>query len=666
MQPSAFMLGQESPAAREGRDPSASAAGSRRAVLVGAASALGIFFLSHPYWGIVHDAELYVGRAVADGDPGGLGRDIFFALEGQSAFSIYPRLSGAFLRWAGPGSGALVLTLAGLTTWLAALALFGSALVRGRLLWAALVVTAVVPSYYGQAFRYAEQFATPRLPAEAMVLAGLGALASGRHWLALAAMALAATIHPLMALPGLAVSVLALALRDRRWLLLPVAAGLLVAAAGLARLPLAERLFRLMDPAWAEALQVNAYLFPTRWPETAWAVAAAQAATILLALPFVPAAGARRVLVAIIAVAILGVAVATVAADRWLVLLVVQVQPWRALWLLAVAGALTFPIAAVGLWRSGPGGQVALGCLVLGWLTAPLSAVGCVPAIGAVVLARIVFRRPALITDRVRNIAWIAVALLGALTLGQRAILVAGLVATKPADASVLGHMWLFWVLSIPVAGVAVCLALRPDLKFSQGLGGTGAPALVLLAALSWDDRSALTRIADRSRPDPELARLLPAGTSEILWLKNGAGHAWRLAGRPNWVSYMQGASIVFSPELGRVWQDRMDRLVAAGLADGADRYPWSGGTRSVLSPSRAGFEAICRAPDGPSAIIVPLDGSIRLPDGLGFAVYRLPAPSYDLGEQSDGFGWRVTETQAVATCPAAHGSNAHRTPLPG
>src|SRR3712207_4441848 len=84
---------------------------------IGAASALAMFLLSHPYWGVVHDAELYVGQAVANADPGGLGRDIFFALEGQSAFSIYPTLSGAFLRRAGPGTGALILTLGGLCLW---------------------------------------------------------------------------------------------------------------------------------------------------------------------------------------------------------------------------------------------------------------------------------------------------------------------------------------------------------------------------------------------------------------------------------------------------------------------------------------------------------------------------------------------------------------------
>jgi hypothetical protein len=645
-------------------------AGSRAAVrawrLIGAASALGLFFLSHPYWGIIHDAELYVGRAMADADPSGLGHDIFFALEGQSAFSIYPRLSGAFLHWVGADRGALTLTVAGLCAWLAALALFGATLARGRLLWAAIVVTAVVPSYYGQAFRYAEQFATPRLPAEALVLAGLGALALGRPRLSLAALLLAAAVHPLMALPGLAVWAALLVQADRRWLVLSAGAGLLVAAAGLAGLPVAERLFRLMDPAWAEALSVNAYLFPSAWPASAFAVAAVQGVTIVLARPFIAGAAARRVLAAILAVGTAGLALTVVAADCWLVVLVVQVQPWRALWLLGLAGALTFPIAAAGSWRSGPAGQVALGCLVLGWLAAPLSAIGVVPALGAVLLLRAARGRPGLITERIRNATWIAVAAFGLLVLGQRAVLVAGFVATKPADASILGHVWLFWVPTLLVACAATLIAIRQDVRLSPALAAAATGALLLLTAASWDDRPALTRIADAHRPDPDLLRLLPPGTGEILWLKNGAGQAWRLAARPNWASYMQGGAIVFSPELGRVWRDRMDRLVAAHLADGPDRYPWGGMAASLLAPTGAVIAAFCSAPDAPGAIIVPLDGSVRLPEGLAFATYRMPAPAHRLADHQGQFGWHTTEAQAIVPCASGGQSGALRGTQPG
>jgi hypothetical protein len=641
-------------------------AGRRAWLLIGAASALGLFLLSRPYGGIIHDAELYVGRAVADADPGGLGRDIFFAHEGQSAFSIYPRLSGALLRAVGPGPGALLLTLAGLCAWLLALGLFAATLARGRVLWASVVVAATVPSVYGQAFRHAEPFATPRLPAEALVLAGLGALAVGRRWLALGLLCIGAAIHPLMAASGLAVWILVLARADRRWLLLPLGALVLVVTGAVAGLPLAGRLCQLMDPAWAEALSVNAYLFPSNWPQSAWAMAATRAATVLLALPFIASLAARRVLAAILIVAALGVVVSAIAADHWLVLLVVQAQPWRALWLLDGASALALPIAAVGLWNQGPRGRIALAWLALGWLAAPLTFAGAAAAAMAAAIVRAGARWPGMLTDRIVRSVWVAVAVFGALVLAGRSYLLIGLLAARPADASMLGFVWLFWAPSIPIVFAAIVFALRPDLRPRPAGALLGALALLVLAAITWDERPTLARITDRHQPDPELVRLLPTEPREILWLKNGSTFAWRLAGRPSWVGYTQGASIVFSRELGRVWQDRMSRLVAAHLADPMDHRPWSGSRPAVLEPSLSDIEGICRAPDGPAAIIVPLDGSVRLPEGLRYATYDLPAPRYDLGERSGTFGWQVTQAHAVVACSAGRQSGALRGRQPG
>jgi hypothetical protein len=625
-------------------------AGCRLWTLIGRASALGLFLLSRPYWGIFHDAELYVGRAMADADPAGLGRDIFFANEGQSAFSIYPHLSGVWLRTVGPAPGALILTLVGLFAWFVALAAFAARLARGRLLWACLVVASVLPSYYGQVFRYGEQFASPRLPAEALVLAALAALATGRRWLALGTLALAAAIHPIMAAPALAVWLLVQAYRDRRWLLLPTALLAAMLAAGAAGLTLAERLFRLMDPAWANALSVNAYLFPSLWPPSAWADLAVRGATVLIALRFIPSRTARAILASIVIVAALGLALTLVAADYWLVVMVVQAQPWRALWLLSLAGALTFPVAAVGLLRLGPGGHVTLACLAVSWLLAPLAIGGALAAAASLALFVAASRRPGLFTTGHQTIAWIIVGIFAALIFGQRAQLLLPIVATRPPDASVLRLAWLFWVLALPVACGAVILAAWKNPPIRHSTAAAGALGLLSLAAACWDDRSQLTRIMDAHRPDPALVELLPPGPGEILWLKNGVGPAWRLTGLPNWASYTQGASIVFSPSLGAIWRDRMDRLVAARLADAVDRDPWRG-RASVLEPSRADIESFCQREDAPGAIVVPLEGSIVLPQGLPFATYRLPAPRHETKERAGALAWVTTEEVAILPC---------------
>jgi hypothetical protein len=47
-----------------------------------------VFVLSRPYRGIVQDAHIYMGRALADLDPNGVGRDLMF-VHGQFGFSLF-------------------------------------------------------------------------------------------------------------------------------------------------------------------------------------------------------------------------------------------------------------------------------------------------------------------------------------------------------------------------------------------------------------------------------------------------------------------------------------------------------------------------------------------------------------------------------------------------
>ncbi|NNM73680.1 hypothetical protein [Enterovirga aerilata] len=624
-------------------------------VLVGGGSALALLFLGHPYWGITYDADLYIGRALADADPAGLGRDIIFAHDGQSGFSLFPPVIAAWIGVLGPSTGALTLTVLALVAWFTGMAGLAATLARGRVLWASLVAGAVVPGFYGGLFRYAEQFATARPFAEAASLAGLAALATGRAGLSLAVLLGAAAIHPIMAAPALLVWCLVQIAADRRWLLLPVVTAATILAAASAGLPLAARLFTVMDAEWLSAVSANAYLFPSRWRETIWAPAAVRPATVLLALPFLSAAQ-RRVPTGILVASLIGLGVTYLAADRFVLVLVVQAQPWRALWLLSLAGTLTLPIAAVGLWRSGRQGQLALACLTLGWVLAPTSALGAAAAGAALLVPRLPIGLTGGAGKTLVRIAWVTVCAAAALTLGQRWALVLELWTAKPADASILGHVWLFWVLSAPLVLIGILVALNTHWRLHPVPSVILTTGLIVLAIATWDDRSRLDRITDKRMRDPALSALLPPGPAEVLWLRDGARYAWALAGQPNWVSHLQGASIVFSADLARIWQGRMERLLAAGLADTADRSPWIG-ERQVLHPTLAQIRAFCEAPDAPVAIIAPLDGSVMLPAGVEGGTYRLPAPLYELADRGGGFGWQRTDEVAIVPC------RAHRQP---
>jgi hypothetical protein len=74
---------------------------------------LSVFFLSRPYPGIVQDAYIYMGRALADLDPNGIGRDLMFVNDGQFGFSLFRYLAKAMAAVLGLATAAKTLAFSG-------------------------------------------------------------------------------------------------------------------------------------------------------------------------------------------------------------------------------------------------------------------------------------------------------------------------------------------------------------------------------------------------------------------------------------------------------------------------------------------------------------------------------------------------------------------------
>ena len=162
-----------------------------------------ITLLAKPYLGLHHDARIYVGRALADLDPAGVGRDLMYASDGQSGFSLFPRILPPWLMGAlGLAGACTATTLAALACWTLAAGVFlenWAGEKRHLLLAAALILPC---SYGGLVFTYGEAMAAPRPFAEALVLCAFAADLGGRRWGAGTLMLAASAIHPIMALPA--------------------------------------------------------------------------------------------------------------------------------------------------------------------------------------------------------------------------------------------------------------------------------------------------------------------------------------------------------------------------------------------------------------------------------------------------------------------------------
>ncbi|MDB5592022.1 hypothetical protein, partial [Enterovirga sp.] len=420
-----------------------------------------LFLLLHPYPGVVRDGRIYVGRGLADHDPGGVGLDLMFARDQQTGFTLLRPLVRAVLGVLPAPEASLVLSLAGGALWLAAAVALGRALASGRTAWAAAACLLALPAGYGHgAFVFGEVLATPRIFAEAAVMAALAGLVRGQLVACSALLGLALLLHPLMAAAGIGVAALAWG-SDR-----PGRGAAVVLAGAVVGTALIAVAFRRgeMDAEWLSVVRLSPYLFPSLWPEQAWGqvvrdLTGATLGGLLLA------GRARGVLWAAALVALLGLGVSAVFGDAWPLTLVLQAQPWRATWLLAVAGHAGLAIAAVALWSRGPAGRLTLAVLLTAWLAsdhlttaAPLSALA--------LALHLADRRGALaaLSPRLAGAACLVPALVALAHTGAAAVLAldllrAGRAAGRATPADLLLTLDLH---TAPVLAGILCLAMIP------------------------------------------------------------------------------------------------------------------------------------------------------------------------------------------------------------
>ncbi|HYJ34982.1 MAG TPA: hypothetical protein VEV64_02410, partial [Rhizomicrobium sp.] len=194
-----------------------------------------LWLATRHYFGVIQDARFYTLEALRGLHPHAFADDMYFTHGSQGSYSLFSHLYRPFLSWFGVGAAGMAFTLAGQLCWIYGLYRLARGWVGKRFLWLSLATAIVMPNAYAF-FGYGEDFATPRLFAEALTLLGLAFLHT-RPPLSFVLLGLAAALHPLMALPGLAVAFVYFALaRPLLWIALPAGAATawLLGAAGVA------------------------------------------------------------------------------------------------------------------------------------------------------------------------------------------------------------------------------------------------------------------------------------------------------------------------------------------------------------------------------------------------------------------------------------------------
>lgn len=532
-----------------------------------------LWFLTHPYLGIVHDARIYTVMALHRLHPARYGNDPFFQFGAQDEFSIFSHVYAFFIESFGIAPAAQMLVLSAGVLWVGVSWALSRAVLQSP--WASLAFFMLVslplsylPNLNSPEFLLvvSEPFVTARVFSVAFGLFGVALLLRGRHFQASLWSTFALAFHPLMAVWTLLL-VFLWRMNDR--LIAGLGALVVLAVAVVAGADLFP-VFRPMTGDWASLVRHTARIvFVAEWPNVAtghtfWMVG------LLLVAGIFTSPERQRLFQLTALLALCGLLVAMVASYFFPSALIMQVQPWRALWLLTVitvvagvdlchlawrdrgAALCALLILAVGYpLREAWGGYLAVGT----WLFVSLRS-GQLPR--ALIAYRHLLRKGAIAVAVSSAVFYVAIVIWRCYMIGAASIdnqewfqfMATGIRATGGFGVIAIGA-WL------------VChnRILRPALPFV---------AIVALAsaAYGWDIRSPRHRILEDQFSESPGTRLFAGLVSpeDVVYWPNGTERVWFNLQASSYAGSVQAIGIVFSEPRALELRERLARVAALGL----------------------------------------------------------------------------------------------------
>jgi hypothetical protein len=513
--------------------------------------ALLLLFYLHPYYGIRHDATLYLGQALLKLDPSNFSKDLFFTYGSQASFTIFPPLIAQLLAHFDASGVFMTLTAVGLLLFLLACA---SSLVQmfpaPQWYWGLLALL-VLPSGYGGygVFSYAEPFFTGRSIAEPLALFAVAAYVADRRWLASLLWLLSALLHPLQALPILIVWWCHSVYQDRRWLHLLWLPMLIWIAAALGFPPF-QSLTTQYDAEWLSWIrEPNQHVFLTLWEFKNWANLTTDVFLVVILMfstTGVLKAFARAVLLA----TLVGFASSLLLVDMLHFVLPTGLQLWRVHWILHWLAMAGIPLLLFQQYQQGGARSIhfwlLIGIVVMG---------GASLASGATTF--IVWLLIPLylnwnwletrIGPSVRQLMLLAIPLALGVLLIKHGFFVYAQIHKAGGLREVVRPE--FVVLAYPlVAGALVSVVLilyKRSAIWRNTLVILLVPALIL-AAMQWDRRSQWTRFIELAHYNPNLFGVELEPGAQVFWLGELVA-PWLILHRPSYFNGNQEAGMLFN-----------------------------------------------------------------------------------------------------------------------
>jgi len=592
------------------------ACGPRDALTLGALLAA-LWLSVRPYHGIVHDAWLYTAQALYRlGTPGFEG-DLFFRYGSQDSFSAFSLLYAPAVALWGPGLAHLIFAVAGQALWLVSLGVLARSLFGPGWLWPASAGAAIamVANYGWGVLAYGEPFVTPRIFSEAMTMLALAATLRGRRLAGIALVCAAAALHPLMALPGLLV-ILALWLPVSRWAVLGGAVALCaVAALALAGVEPFGRALQAYDAEWLAIMHERArYSFVAEW---SWRGPLLSALPLLLlslnAILGLPQHARLARIVLLVSGAL--VLISWLGGDILNNVLIMNLQPWRGLWILALLGNL---LAIQVVLRLPEGGRARVFLALAVAVNVVEGRIGNLPfssaALGGIGLLALVLE-----AGRGRGIAlWQRLMLDILAVLSLLSLLFSILAAAKgwQEDGEALQTLLRP---GIALISLALLVGWGRDRAFRPVLAAAASLVLLVGAVGLADQRTEWARyVEDGAPPDPALAEHV---AGQATYWQDGLDLLWFKLKQPSFYSCTQGAGLMFYRATALEFERRLEKLSGI-VPDEPALCLHRPGVQADRPVSAEDLASVCRALPELDLIVLrrPVEGAEGTP-------WRAPAP---------------------------------------
>ncbi|SFF56255.1 hypothetical protein SAMN05518865_101541 [Duganella sp. CF458] len=600
---------------------------------------LAVWLYARPWAGIWHDTRLYAAQALRLLHPGQFEHDLYFMFGSQDQFTLFSPLYSVFIQALGLDAGSQLLHALGSALWLAAAWYLLSGLLRGAMLWVGLAWLLLLPTDYDpiRAISLAEPYLTPRIFAEALGMLAIACLLRGKwRWLALL-LPLSLVTHPLMTLGTLLFALLYLASDDPRRVVPLLAAGVLVAGAGavLGFLPF-QRLLQTMDPEWyAGVFRLTGLVTWERWNFTEVASRVTVAFSLVLAAAWLSTGWRARFYYCAALTGALGLLATWLGTSVFHNVLLLQIQAWRALWLVQLASVIALAALLAACWQRGRVFQLVLAACMLG-IFARDSYGGLVTLLACAILCWQA-GQPAPLPDRLYGYAC-------GLLLAVLSIWVAGVDAQSSAPLSALywnygveigdPMQWAVTLLRLggnALLGMVLMLAIwhaagrRQLLAWSlaAGMVGVAAAGALWLRQVGISSEQIKISAAGLRAVQAAFLPLMPAPAS-VYW-EDDVRFSWFVLQRASYASHPQVYGMVFNRGNAIEGVRRLHRLERLGTADvDSSRYQRDT-NRMPASPKLANADDIAYV-----CADVALDFVVLTQELGKLAVARADDPLYD------------------------------------